>query len=119
VPAPPSSREVQFLLGGGFSQGGYSLPPCRDPVRQTQCLQVIGIQTTFVIIVSGLVIERVGCMHEGQGADLFAYRFIGPVVVGHRFNDPVGEARGILRSRKSLSKALLNERRKDRRREDT
>jgi len=33
------------------------------------------------------------------------------------FDDPVRDAKGALKSRKSLSKALLNERKKERRRE--
>jgi len=41
----------------------------------------------------------------------------GVLAIVPEFDDPVRQAKGVFKSRKSLSKALLNERKKERKRE--
>ena len=55
--------------------------------------------------------------HLEPGTKVNIVDYGGVLAIIPAFDDPVDEARGILRSRKSLSKALLNERKRERRRE--
>ena len=51
----------------------------------------------------------------GTKVDIVDYG--GVLAIVPEFDDPVRQAKGVLKSRKSLSKALLNERKKERKRE--
>lgn len=55
--------------------------------------------------------------HLDPGSKVNVVEYGGVLAIIPAFDDPVRGARGILKSRKSLSKALLNERKKERKRE--
>ena len=55
--------------------------------------------------------------HLDPGSQVNVVDYGGVLAIVPALADPVREARGILKSRKSLSKALLDERKKERRRE--
>ena len=54
-------------------------------------------------------------LEPGTKVDIVDYG--GVLAIVPEFDDPVRQAKGVFKSRKSLSKALLNERKKERKRE--
>lgn len=77
---------------------------------------------TATISAKGWVVIPAECRkkhHLVPGTKVNVVDHGGVVAIVPAFADPVREARGILKSRKSLSKALLNERKRERKREDS
>lgn len=76
---------------------------------------------TATISAKGWVVIPAECrkkyhLHPGTKVNVVDYG--GVVAIVPALADPVREARGMLKQRKSLSKALLNERKRERKRED-
>ena len=75
---------------------------------------------TATISAKGWVVIPAECRkkhHLEPGTKVNVVDYGGVVAIVPALADPVREARGILKSRKSLSKALLNERKTERKRE--